>query len=72
MSDNNVLYDYLAIFTNGYEHTILAESDEEAINIAKDCFDVRDKRSWEYRTIHLIPECVYRMDDLGQFTIRVY
>lgn len=62
---------YEVTFTDGSDDVFLALYDTEAMQIANSYY-VRDKRSWEYRTIHLIPESVYRMDEFGVFSIRIY
>lgn len=72
MSDNNTVWDtYQVIFTDGREDIIMALTDDEARQIA-DNYEVIDRSTWEYRTKHLTPESIYRMDDWGQFTERVY
>lgn len=69
MSD--VFSNYEVTFTDGSDDVFMALNDTEAMQIANS-YDVRDRSSWEYRTKHLTPESVYRMDEFGQFTIRVY
>ena len=69
MSD--VFNNYEVTFTDGSDDVFLALNDTEAMQIANS-YDVRDRSSWEYRTIYLTPESVYRMDDWGQFSIRIY
>ena len=68
---NETFNNYEVTFADGSEDVFLALNDTEAMQIARS-YDVVDRSSWEYRTIHLIPESVYRMDDWGQFSIRVY
>jgi len=63
-------FDYKVTFTDGSEDIFLAADDAEALRIAND-HDVIDRSSWEYRTKHLTPESVYRMDDWGQFSERI-
>lgn len=65
------LYDYKVTFTDGSEDIYIAADDAEALRIAND-YEVRDRSSWEYRTIHLTPESVYRMDEWGQFSEQIY
>lgn len=69
MSD--VFNNYEVSFTDGSDDVFCALNDTEAMQIAN-AYEVRDRSSWEYRTIHLTPESVYRMDDFGLFSIRVY
>lgn len=64
------LYDYKVTFTDGSEDIFIDADDNEALRIAND-YEVRDRHSWEYRTIPLTPESVYRMDDWGQFTEKI-
>jgi hypothetical protein len=64
------LYDYKVTFSDGSEDIIIAADDAEALRIANN-YEVLDRSSWEYRTIPLTPESVYRMDDWGQFTERI-
>lgn len=64
-------YDYKAIFSDGSEDIYIAADDAEALRIANN-YEVLDRSSWEYRTIHLTPESVYRMDEWGQFSEKIY
>lgn len=65
------LYDYRVTFSDGSEDIFLAADDAEALRIAN-AYEVIDRSSWEYRTKHLTPESVYRMDEWGQFSEQIY
>ena len=65
------LYDYKVTFTDGSEDIFIAADDAESLRIANN-YEVIDRSSWEYRTKHLTPESVYRMDEWGQFSEQIY
>lgn len=61
---------YQVIFTNGTEDYFEADSDQEAIGIAQNYF--ADRWNGDFYTEPLIPHSIYRQDDFGDFTNKIY